>query len=545
MSKRDKERDDLKYAVEKAVQKFLGFSEPTLVTASINCIDKGYDRRKAISKLSSYLDDRQASKFVEKLFDVVDSNSRHRSHSSSSSSSSSSRKRRDKERSRDDENTEEDVSKSKKVKRFEETKPPTNVVVPEPGQPSPGQLTADKIKDMMASAQRMIKERKAQLNIPDAPPARPPPPPQSQKLMSDAMDKAKKAADLQARIQAQLANAGIGVGVSPIKPPPLQQSPAEAIIPGQPTPLILDEMGRTIDVNTGETVQLTHHMPTLKANIRAKKREEFKTVISRPPEEISESKFFDPRVGDKGAVRQRRSFQFHDQGKFQEIAARLRTKAQLDKLQNEIAQAAKKTGIATMTRLISTQPKKAIEEGEIPNIEWWDNVILQVDNYDIVGEKGYQEKIKGVTHYVEHPIQMKPPVDQKSVEIKVMLTKKERKKLRRQNREEAQKEVTEKIRLGLMPAPEPKVKMANLMRVLGTEAVQDPTKIEAHVRAQMAKRQRGHEEANAARKLTPDQRKDKKAKKLKEDTTNGVHVAIYRIKEFKNPSKKFKVEANA
>ena len=32
------------------------------------------------------------------------------------------------------------------------------------------------------------------------------------------------------------------------------------------------------------------------------------------------------------------------------------------------------------------------------------------------------------------------------------------------------------------------VRLANLMRVLGQEAVQDPTKIEAHVRAQMAKR---------------------------------------------------------
>ena len=32
------------------------------------------------------------------------------------------------------------------------------------------------------------------------------------------------------------------------------------------------------------------------------------------------------------------------------------------------------------------------------------------------------------------------------------------------------------------------VRLANLMRVLGTEAVQDPTKIEAHVRSQMAKR---------------------------------------------------------
>ena len=34
------------------------------------------------------------------------------------------------------------------------------------------------------------------------------------------------------------------------------------------------------------------------------------------------------------------------------------------------------------------------------------------------------------------------------------------------------------------------VRMANLMRVLGNEAIQDPTKVEAHVRAQMAKRQK-------------------------------------------------------
>ena len=34
------------------------------------------------------------------------------------------------------------------------------------------------------------------------------------------------------------------------------------------------------------------------------------------------------------------------------------------------------------------------------------------------------------------------------------------------------------------------VKISNLMRVLASEAVQDPTKVEAHVRAQMAQRQK-------------------------------------------------------
>jgi U4/U6 small nuclear ribonucleoprotein PRP3 len=70
------------------------------------------------------------------------------------------------------------------------------------------------------------------------------------------------------------------------------------------------------------------------------------------------------------------------------------------------------------------------------------------------------------------------------------------------------------------------------MRVLGTEAVQDPTKIEAHVREQMAKRQKAHEAANAARRLTADQRREKKVRKLKEDTTLGVTVSVYRYKIF-------------
>lgn len=86
---------------------------------------------------------------------------------------------------------------------------------------------------------------------------------------------------------------------------------------------------------------------------------------------------------------------------------------------------------------------------------------------------------------------MKPPTHtDKKVIATVMLTAKERKKMRRQNRAEALKEEQEKIRLGLMAPPEPKVKISNLMRVLGSEAVQDPTKVEEYVRNQMAKRQK-------------------------------------------------------
>ena len=39
---------------------------------------------------------------------------------------------------------------------------------------------------------------------------------------------------------------------------------------------------------------------------------------------------------------------------------------------------------------------------------------------------------------------------------------------------------------------------------------------------------RAHEENNAARKLTAEQRKEKKIAKIKENTDEGVLVAVYR-----------------
>ena len=53
---------------------------------------------------------------------------------------------------------------------------------------------------------------------------------------------------------------------------------------------------------------------------------------------------------------------------------------------------------------------------------------------------------------------------------------------------EREKEKQELIRQGLLDPPKPKVKLSNLMRVLGTEAVLDPSAMEKQVREQMAER---------------------------------------------------------
>ena len=44
----------------------------------------------------------------------------------------------------------------------------------------------------------------------------------------------------------------------------------------------------------------------------------------------------------------------------------------------------------------------------------------------------------------------------------------------------------------------------------------------------LSRRKADHEAANAERKLTPAQKAEKTARKLKEDTTAGVNVAVYR-----------------
>uniref|UniRef100_A0A1I8GWK6 U4/U6 small nuclear ribonucleoprotein Prp3 n=1 Tax=Macrostomum lignano TaxID=282301 RepID=A0A1I8GWK6_9PLAT len=246
----------------------------------------------------------------------------------------------------------------------------------------------------------------------------------------------------------------------------------------------------------------------------------------------------------------RRQLAFHEPGKFTKLAARIRTKAQLRRLQESVEAKARRTGIACATKLAAIQSASRTDE-VVPSIEWWDAPILKSDDlsYSVLDSgKPNVELLQSdwFTRLVEHPVQLKAPqYPEKPPEIKLQLTKEEQKKLRRQNRVEMQKERQEKQRLGLVPAPQPKLRMTNLMRVLGSEAVQDPTKAEAFVRAQMDKRKRDHESANAARQLTPEQRRAKKIRKLTEDTKTGVMVSVFLVKDLSDLSHRFKVRANA
>lgn len=525
-----KEIDDLHSDIAAIVTKSVGAEDRSLVSTIEHCLYNGYDKRRIGDKIASSMDSKKAARLTDKILQ----------HLEDYRSSAQKAKKR---------TNEESASRDKDVKkqRVEEIKAPPVLVAPPTApktdtKPTPSNLSSTQIKLMMANAQREIEERKRALNnlksqdpiLASVPQIALPVALATQALAKKPEDseKARKIAELQAQIRAKLSGT-----LANIIPPVVQD---------RPKPLILDDEGRTID-KSGRAVNIPTLTPTLKANIRAKKREVFtKNQVVDKTGTDETVKFFDDRIALKPTIRNKRTLRFHEPGKFLQMAERIRMKSQLEKLQNEISQIARKTGISSATKLALIAPKQDTPD-DVPTMEWWDSVILTND-LTTIDEKGkISIRRSAITNLIEHPTQMKPPNEPlKPVYLPVFLTKKERKKLRRQNRREAWKEEQEKVRLGLVPPPEPKLRISNLMRVLGSEAVQDPTKIEAHVREQMAKRQKAHEDANNARKLTAEQKRDKKIRKIKEDTSCGVHVAVYRIRDLQdNASKKFKVETNA
>lgn len=184
----------------------------------------------------------------------------------------------------------------------------------------------------------------------------------------------------------------------------------------------------------------------------------------------------------------------------------------------------------------------------ILNILFWfcrDAIFLPSKNYrDVEEGKVKEEKI---VHLVEHPVPIEPPAEPAPPPPQPLkLTKKEQKKLRTQRRLAKEKDRQEMIRQGLLEPPKSKVKMSNLMKVLGAEATQDPTKLEYEIRSAAAEREQAHTDRNLARKLTPAELREKKAKKLFDDsTTIETIVSVYRVLDLSHAPTRFKVDKNA
>ena len=307
--------------------------------------------------------------------------------------------------------------------------------------------------------------------------------------------------------------------------------------------------------------------------------------------------FFDASLGSHTATlkaRNRRELAFNAKGKYIQQGAALRRQRALEEVGVShrcfckiLLRAGRKAEKLTAGKLlqmklrIAATSKKALEKGDPseknfiisppPEIEWWDENIVKGKDYGSVGDDGSGFDMNSsdsiITRYVQHPVLLEPPsVNQMPAPRPMFLTPKEQAKLRRQKRMENLKEHQTKVRLGLLPPDPPsrcspfsphvrrqqansklltEVKLKNMMRVLGEDAVKDPTAVEAKVNREIAERSQKHNQMNEDRKLTKEEKNEKLEQKKSQDAAKGIYLSVYKIDSLANGRHLFKVNKNA
>jgi U4/U6 small nuclear ribonucleoprotein PRP3 len=261
-------------------------------------------------------------------------------------------------------------------------------------------------------------------------------------------------------------------------------------------------------------------------------------------DEIKSNPYFDPSISSHSKPRQSRHLLFNQKGKYIEQANALRRQARLEQLKQKIAAQTRKAGI---DEDIDNEKNFMIEAP--PDIEWWDEGLVEGQNYDSIDDSK-RLKIETpdsiVTWYIQHPVALEPPQEKLAPPPKPMyLTSKEQAKLRRQGRMADLKEHQAKVRLGLVPPDPPKVKKGNLMRVLGSEAVLDPSATEARVNKEIVERHEKHLQTNEERKLTKEQKHEKLASNQEKDAAKGLMMLVFKIDTLANGQHRYKINVNA
>ncbi|KAF2835734.1 PRP3-domain-containing protein [Patellaria atrata CBS 101060] len=265
-----------------------------------------------------------------------------------------------------------------------------------------------------------------------------------------------------------------------------------------------------------------------------------KDVVSGELEEEKKNPYLDDSGSAQAPSRKSRPLKFHQKGVFIAQASNRRRFQAMDDMKRRIAESAKTaTRDDDNTCFLVSAPET--------DVEWWDAGII--DSYEHLFDP-LKLKIgtddSPITIYIQHPVQLNPAQDILEFKQKPLpLTAKEAKKVRRQRRMNDLKDQQFRVRLGLLPPDPPKLTKSNMFRVLGEEAVKNPTAVEAMVNKQVADRLERHETANEERKLTKEQRHEKLQMQQKKDADKGLVVSVYRIENLSNPQHRYKVDINA
>ncbi|SCV02742.1 LAMI_0H02564g1_1 [Lachancea mirantina] len=195
---------------------------------------------------------------------------------------------------------------------------------------------------------------------------------------------------------------------------------------------------------------------------------------------------------------------------------------------------------------------------EPPFVEWWDLQYLKDQTEWIITNK-YTRKYDNLEEdsdedddselerpsirFVQHPVPFLPIPDDKKPP-RVFLTKMEHRKVRRNNRKLLREEYEQKIRAGVKPKPEPKVKLSNMMSVYqNSENITDPTSWEKTVRQQVESRRLQHLETNEIRHQEALAAKLERPKSAPAE--GQLCCKVWRFKSIRNPKIRYKLATNS
>lgn len=303
---------------------------------------------------------------------------------------------------------------------------------------------------------------------------------------------------------------------------------------------------------------------TLKINQQAARREKIRRNLKVVEDDLIETdpqrnEHYDPTIRLDARPRRpvRQQIKFVEEGRISAHAEKQRhreERRQADtRFREAMAARAEKEGAMPKLPALDEGILSATRNGpDLPPIEWWDVPFMRKGStiptaavLDTVDEATFVRKDR-ITNLVHHPSRVPAAgQDAPAPVLPLMLTAQERKRMRKQDRLARETERREMVAVGLLPPPPPKVKLSNLMRVLANEATQDPTGVEADVRAQVAERQRKHIADNEGRRKTKDEIRDKREQASVADKEKGLFAHVYRILSVQNPEHRFKIDINA
>ena len=191
----------------------------------------------------------------------------------------------------------------------------------------------------------------------------------------------------------------------------------------------------------------------------------------------------------------------------------------------------------------------------VPDYEPWDKELIElilpkqneinniITNYSSITEEELQNIISSklsnndshlieLISYTQHPTpQINSAKDKEdSTNLQFVLTKKEKRSLKKIYKEQKRKDEQEKIKLGLMKPKERKLKYSNMIQLFNG-AIENPSQIYQKVENSYKEREKRMIEENEKNKLTKEQRRIKFREKIDKDQEKGLYGYFFKIQK--------------